>query len=76
LLHFFVPKNNLLSLGIFLLKLLKLKIRQVIRYLKNLILNKIIQDPLTTEKKYLISKKNPWLNPKDNFVKLERGKVE
>ncbi len=51
MLHFFVPKNNLLSLGIFLLNLLKLKIRQVIRYLKNLILNKIIQDPLTTEKK-------------------------
>ena len=37
------------------------------------------QVPLTTEKKekkYLISKKNPWLNPKDNFGKLERGKVE
>jgi len=52
----------------------------VIRYLKNLILNKIIRVPLATEKKekikYLISKKNPWLNPKDNFVKLERGKVE
>ena len=52
----------------------------MIRYLKNLILNKIIKDPLTTEKKekkkYVISEKNPWLNPKDNFVKLERGKVE
>jgi hypothetical protein len=51
----------------------------VIRYLKNLILNKIIQVPLTKEKKekkYLISKKNPWLNPKDIFGKLERGKVE
>lgn len=52
----------------------------MIRYLKNLILNKIIQVPMTTEKKekkkYLISKKNPWLNPKDNFGKLERGKVE
>ncbi len=25
------------------------------------------------EKKYLISKNNPWLYPKDNFEKLERG---
>lgn len=54
----------------------------MIRYLKNIILNKIIRDPLVTVvtekqegKKYLISKKNPWLNPKDNFGKLERGKV-
>ena len=50
----------------------------MIRYLKNLILNKIIKDPLTTEKKeknkYVISEKNPWLNPKDNFGKFERGK--
>ncbi len=50
----------------------------MIRYLKNLILVKIIQDPLTTEKKekkkYVISEKNPWLNPKDNFGKFERGK--
>lgn len=23
----------------------------------------------------IISDKNPWLNPKDNFGKLERGKV-
>ena len=52
----------------------------MIRYLKNLILVKIIQDPLTKEKKekkkYVISEKNPWLNPKDNFGKFERGKVE
>ena len=52
----------------------------MIRYLKNIILNKIIRDPLVTDKKegekYLISKKNPWLNPKDNFRKLEIGKVE
>ena len=52
----------------------------MIRYLKNLILNKIIQVPLTTEKKgnkkYIISKNNPWLNPKDNFGKLERDKFE
>ena len=52
----------------------------MLRYIKNLILNKIIQVPLSTEKKkkkkYLISNKNPWLNPKDNFRKLERGKVE
>ena len=52
----------------------------MIRYLKNIILNKIIRDPIVTEKKegkkYFISKKNPWLNPKDNFGKLERGKVE
>ena len=27
------------------------------------------------EKKYIISEKNPWLNPKDNFGKLEKGKV-
>ena len=51
----------------------------MIRYLKNLILNKIIRVPLVTEKKgekkRLISKKNTWLNPKDNFGKLERGKV-
>ena len=52
----------------------------MIRYLKNLILNKIIQVPLTTEKKEkkkcLILNINPWLNPKDNFGKLEKGKVE
>jgi len=52
----------------------------VIRYLKNLILNKIIQVPLATEKKekkkYVISEKNPWLNPKDNFGKLKRDMVE
>ena len=51
----------------------------MIRYLKNLILNKIIQDPLTTEKKEKKAsyyEKNSWLNPKDNFGKLERGKVE
>ena len=52
----------------------------MIRYLKNLILNKIILVPLATEKKekkkYVISEKNLWLNPKDNFGKLERGKVE
>jgi hypothetical protein len=52
----------------------------VIRYLKNLILNKIIRVPLATEKKemkkYVISEKNPWLNTKDNFGKLERGKFE
>jgi len=51
----------------------------VIRYLKNLILNKIIQVPLATQKKekkkYVISEKNPWLNPTDNFGKLEKGKV-
>ena len=28
------------------------------------------------KKKYVISEKNLWLNPKDNFGKLERGKVE
>ena len=52
----------------------------MIRYLKNLILNKIIQVPLTTEKKgekkYFILNKNPWLKPKDNFGKLERDMVE
>ena len=52
----------------------------MIRYLKNLILNKSIQVPLATEKKekkkYVISEKNPWLNTKDNFGKLERGKFE
>ena len=51
----------------------------MIRSLKDLILNKIIRVPLVTEikegKKYLISKKNLWLNPKDNFGKLELGKV-
>jgi hypothetical protein len=47
----------------------------VIQYLKNLISNKIIRIPLATEKKYVISEKNPWLNPKDNFGKLEKGKV-
>jgi hypothetical protein len=51
----------------------------MIRYLKNLILNKIIRIPLSKqkkeEKKYVISEKNPWLNPKDNFGKLEKGKV-
>ena len=52
----------------------------MIPYLKNLISNKIIRIPLATEKKekkkYVISEKNPWLNHKDNFGKLERGKVE
>ena len=52
----------------------------MIQYLKNFISNKIIRIPLAVEKKekkkYLISKKNPWLNTKDNFGKLERGKVE
>jgi hypothetical protein len=52
----------------------------VIRHLKNLILNKIIQVTLVKQKKekkkYVISEKNSWLNPKDNFGKLERGKVE
>ena len=42
--------------------------------------NKIIRVPLATEKKemkkYVISEKNPWLNTKDNFGKLERGKFE
>ena len=51
----------------------------MIRYLKNLILNKIIRIPLSKqkkeEKKYVISEKNPWLNPKDNFGRLEKGKV-
>ena len=51
----------------------------MIPYLKNLISNKIIRIPLATEKKekkkYVISEKNPWLNPKDNFGKLEKGKV-
>jgi len=51
----------------------------VIQYLKNLISNKIIRIPLATEKKekkkYVISEKNTWLNPKNNFGKLERGKV-
>ena len=50
------------------------------RYLRNLILNKIIRVPLAKQKKekkkYVISEKNPWLNPKDNFGKLEKGKVE
>ena len=27
------------------------------------------------KKKYVISDKNPWLNPKDNFGKLEKGKL-
>ena len=52
----------------------------MIRHLKNLILNKIIQVTLVKQKKekkkYVISEKNSWLNPKDNFGKLERGKVE
>ena len=52
----------------------------MIRYLKNLILNKIIRVPLATgkkeKKKHVISEKNPWLNPKDNFGKLERDMVE
>tara|TARA_B110000879_G_scaffold27584_1_gene37479 strand:+ start:448 stop:627 length:180 start_codon:yes stop_codon:yes gene_type:complete len=59
----------------------------VIRYLKNLISNKIIQILFAKQKKekksmlfqrkkkYSISDKNPWLNPKDNFGKLEKGKV-
>ena len=51
----------------------------MIQYLKNLISNKIIRIPLGTEKKekkkYIISEKNQWLNPKDNFGKLEKGKV-
>jgi|TARA_B100000900_G_scaffold78151_1_gene62593 hypothetical protein len=50
----------------------------VIIYLKNLISNKIIRIPIITEKnekKYVISEKNIWLNPKDNFGKLEEGKV-
>lgn len=51
----------------------------MIQYLKNLISNKIIRIPLATEKKekkkYVISEKNTWLNPKNNFGKLERGKV-
>tara|TARA_B110000046_G_scaffold162855_1_gene177452 strand:+ start:394 stop:543 length:150 start_codon:yes stop_codon:yes gene_type:complete len=49
----------------------------VIIFLKNLISNKIIRIPLITknEKKYVISEKNIWLNPKDNFGKLEEGKV-
>ena len=52
----------------------------MIEYLKNLISNKNIRMPLSKqkkeEKKYIISEKNQWLNPKDNFGKLERGKVE
>ena len=51
----------------------------MIQYLKKLISNKIIRIPLATEKKekkkYVISEKNTWLNPKNNFGKLERGKV-
>ena len=51
----------------------------MIQYLKNLISNKIIRITLATQKKekkkYVISEKNPWLNPKDNFGKLEKGKV-
>tara|TARA_B110000208_G_scaffold143067_1_gene172585 strand:- start:738 stop:893 length:156 start_codon:yes stop_codon:yes gene_type:complete len=51
----------------------------VIRYLKNLISNKIIQILFAKQKKekekHVISDKNPWLNPKDNFGKLEKGKV-
>jgi hypothetical protein len=39
-------------------------------------INKITQVPLTTEKKYFILNKNPWLKPKDNFGKLERDMVE
>jgi hypothetical protein len=27
------------------------------------------------EKRKYISQKNPWLNPKDNFGKMERGKA-
>ena len=38
----------------------------------------MIRVPLATEKKekkkYVISEKNPWLNPTDNFGKFERGK--
>jgi len=30
---------------------------------------------ISDEKKYTFSKKNPWLNPKDNFGKLEKGKT-
>jgi hypothetical protein len=51
----------------------------VIQYLKNLISNKIIRTPLATQKKekkkYIISEKNPWLNPKDNFGKLEKSEI-
>ena len=46
----------------------------MIRCLKNLILNKMIRVFLATEKnekkKYVISEKNPWLNPTDNFGKF------
>ena len=51
----------------------------MIQYLKKLISNKIIRIPKATQKrrkkKYDISSKNIFLNPKDNFGKLERGKV-
>ena len=51
----------------------------MIRYLKELISNKITRIPLGIQKKkkkkYVISEKNTWLNPKDNFGKLEKGKV-
>ncbi len=51
----------------------------MIQYLKNLISNKIIRIPTATQKKekkkYVISDKNPWLNTKDNFEKLEKGKI-
>ena len=43
------------------------------------ILNKLSRMPLALQKKkkkHVISEKNPWLNPKDNFGKLKRGKVE
>ncbi len=50
----------------------------MIRYLRHLISTKIIQvvfaKPIKEKKKYVISEKNPWLNPKDNFGKFERGK--
>lgn len=59
----------------------------MIRYLKNFISNKIVQVSfakqkkgkkkhiILEERKYVVSEKNPWLNPRDNFGKLEQGKV-
>ena len=31
------------------------------------------ENKVTKEKKFMISEKNPWLYPKDNFGKLEEG---
>tara|TARA_Y100000385_G_scaffold193813_1_gene200516 strand:- start:256 stop:417 length:162 start_codon:yes stop_codon:yes gene_type:complete len=51
----------------------------VLQFLKNLISNKIFISTSVIQKKeklkYVISKKNPWLNPEDDFGKMERGKV-